>query len=67
MAEREAPFEHVMEPGSGKAVPVLRGQILRVLVNIDLANAVGGIDSNDGRCQVVADTGAAACPTIPTR
>ena len=45
----------------------LRGQILRVLVNIDLANAVGGIDSNDGRCQVVADTGAAACPTIPTR
>ena len=30
MAEREVVFEHVMEPGTGKAVPVLRGQILRI-------------------------------------
>ena len=28
--EREVLYEHVMEPGSGKAVPVLRGQILRI-------------------------------------
>ena len=45
----------------------LRGQILRVLVDSDLSKVVGGIDSNDGRCAVVADSGAAACPTIPTR
>src|SRR3954453_3316113 len=30
MADRETLFEHVMEPGTGKAVPVLRGQILRI-------------------------------------
>jgi uncharacterized protein len=30
VAEREVVYEHVMEPGSGKAVPVLRGQILRI-------------------------------------
>ena len=30
MAEREVAYEHVMEPGTGKAVPVLRGQILRI-------------------------------------
>jgi uncharacterized protein YcgI (DUF1989 family) len=30
VAEREVLYEHVMEPGSGKAVPVLRGQILRI-------------------------------------
>ena len=30
MVEREILFEHVMEPGTGKAVPVLRGQILRI-------------------------------------
>jgi hypothetical protein len=30
MSERSLAFEHVMEPGTGKAVPVLRGQILRV-------------------------------------
>src|SRR5438445_2816457 len=27
---RQLLFEHVMEPGTGKAVPVLRGQILRM-------------------------------------
>lgn len=27
---RELSFEHIMEPGTGKAVPVLRGQILRL-------------------------------------
>jgi uncharacterized protein YcgI (DUF1989 family) len=30
VADREVLYEHVMEPGSGKAVPVLRGQILRI-------------------------------------
>jgi uncharacterized protein len=30
MAEREVVFEHVMEPGTGTAVPVRRGQILRI-------------------------------------
>jgi uncharacterized protein YcgI (DUF1989 family) len=30
MSGRTVLFEHVMEPGTGKAVPVLRGQILRI-------------------------------------
>lgn len=30
MTERTVQFEHVMEPGTGKAVPVQRGQILRI-------------------------------------
>ena len=30
MAEREVVYEHVMEPGTGKAVPVLRGRVLRI-------------------------------------
>jgi uncharacterized protein len=30
VAERKVVFEHVMEPGTGKAVAVLRGQILRI-------------------------------------
>lgn len=30
MADRRLLFEHLMEPGTGKAVPVLRGQILRI-------------------------------------
>jgi len=30
MADREVLYEHVMEPGTGKAVPVMRGQILRI-------------------------------------
>ena len=30
MSERERVVEHVMEPGTGKALPVLRGQILRI-------------------------------------
>ncbi|MFL5836335.1 MAG: DUF1989 domain-containing protein [Solirubrobacteraceae bacterium] len=30
MSARDVVFEHVMEPGTGKAVPVLRGQILRI-------------------------------------
>jgi hypothetical protein len=42
---------------------VLRGQILRALDNIDLARAVGGLDSGNAQCQVAADSGAAACPT----
>jgi uncharacterized protein len=30
MSERELLLEHVMEPGTGKALPVMRGQILRI-------------------------------------
>ncbi|HZQ03585.1 MAG TPA: urea carboxylase-associated family protein [Gaiellaceae bacterium] len=30
MTGRDVVFEHVLEPGTGKAVPVLRGQILRI-------------------------------------
>jgi hypothetical protein len=45
----------------------LRGQILRVLVDIDLSNAVGGADSNDAPCQAAADTGRVDCPGWPTR
>jgi hypothetical protein len=41
---------------------VLRGQTLRVLGNINLARAVGGLDS-DVRCPAAADSGDAACPT----
>lgn len=40
---------------------VLRSQTLRVLHNVDLTRAVGGIDS--GISPVVADSGAAECPT----
>jgi uncharacterized protein len=29
-AERNLVFEHVLEPGTGKAMPVLRGQVLRI-------------------------------------
>ena len=40
---------------------VLRGQTLRVLNNIDLVRAVGGLDPSG--VAVVVDSGAAACPT----
>jgi len=30
MSNRELVLEHVMEPGTGKALPVLRGQVLRI-------------------------------------
>jgi uncharacterized protein len=30
MSDRQLVLEHVMEPGTGKALPVLRGQILRI-------------------------------------
>lgn len=45
---------------------VLRGQTLRALDNVDLARAVGGLDSGDAACptgHAAADSGAAACPT----
>jgi hypothetical protein len=42
---------------------VLRSQTLRVLHNVDLTRAVGGLDSGGGTCLVVADSGVAACPT----
>jgi hypothetical protein len=44
---------------------VLRRETLRALATVDLARAVGGLDSADARCLAAAttDTGAAACPT----
>lgn len=42
---------------------VLRSQTLRMLVNIDLARAVGGLNSDNAQCPAIADTGDAACPT----
>lgn len=42
---------------------VLCSQTLRVLANVDLARAVGGLDSGNVQCAAVADTGDAACPT----
>ena len=46
-----------------KLVP--RRETLRALATMDLACAVGGLNSADARCLVLAttDTGAAACPT----
>lgn len=46
---------------------VLRGQTLRMLADIDLAHAVGGFDSGNAPCRVVADTNPVDCPTWPTR
>ena len=42
---------------------VLRSQTLRVLHNVDLTRAVGGLDFSNGMCPALADSGAAACPT----
>jgi hypothetical protein len=42
---------------------VLRSQTLRVLHNVDLARAVGGLDPSDGTSPAAVDSGAAACPT----
>jgi hypothetical protein len=44
---------------------VLRSQTLRVLADMDLVRAVGGLDSGNAPCPRVADTGDAACPTWP--
>jgi hypothetical protein len=49
---------------------VLRSQTLRMLADIDLTRAVGGLDSNNAQCLAAADSGAAACTTtiaaVPT-
>jgi hypothetical protein len=42
---------------------VLRSQIVRVLTNLDLTHAVGGLDSGDARCPKIFDTGDVACDT----
>lgn len=44
---------------------VLRSQTLRMLADIELTHAVGGLDSSNAPCPAAADTGAAACPTWP--
>ncbi|TMQ07328.1 MAG: hypothetical protein E6J90_22800 [Deltaproteobacteria bacterium] len=46
---------------------VLQSQTLRVLADIDLAQAVGGLDSGNVQCPAVADTGRVDCPGMPTR
>ena len=45
---------------------VLRSQTLRVLADIDLTRAVGGLDSGNMQCPAAVDSGAAVCPTWPT-
>jgi hypothetical protein len=40
---------------------VLRSETLRTLNNMDLARAVGGIDSGNAQCTALFDTGAKAC------
>jgi hypothetical protein len=44
---------------------VLRSQTLRVLHDVDLTRAVGGLDSGDAICPTghAADSGPAICPT----
>ena len=42
---------------------VLRGQTLRVLADLDLARAVGGLDAANAPSPAVPDTGRVACPT----
>jgi len=42
---------------------VLRTQTLRVLVDMDLTRAVGGLASGNALCPAVADTGRVDCPT----
>jgi hypothetical protein len=44
---------------------VLRAQTLRVLADVDLRGAVGGLDSGNAPCPAVVDTGDVACPTWP--
>ena len=44
---------------------VLRSQTLRVLANIDLARAVGGLDSDNVQSPAVVNTGDKACPGWP--
>jgi hypothetical protein len=44
---------------------VLRSQTLRALADVDLTGAVGGLNSGNAQCPVVADTGDIACPTWP--
>jgi hypothetical protein len=50
---------------------VLRSQTLRVLENIDLGRAVGGLDSGAAACPTghaaAADTDRVDCPGWPTR
>jgi hypothetical protein len=57
-----------MKKASPKKTPrklVLHSQTLRALADLDLARAVGGLDSNNAPCLAVADTGRIACPTWP--
>jgi len=42
---------------------VLRSEMLRTLANMDLARAVGGVDSGAAPCVAVFDTGRVNCVT----
>jgi hypothetical protein len=42
---------------------VLRSQTVRVLANLDLARALGGLDAANVPSPAVPDTGRVACPT----
>ncbi len=42
---------------------VLRRETVRALANLDLARAIGGLDSGNVQCRAVADTGDKICDT----
>jgi len=42
---------------------VLHSETLRTLANMDLARAVGGVDSGAAPCAAIRDTGRIACVT----
>ena len=42
---------------------VLRSETLRTLANMDLARAVGGVDSGAAPCAAIYDTGLKNCPS----
>jgi hypothetical protein len=44
---------------------VLRSQIVRMLADLDLTRAAGGLHAGTAQCPVAADTGDADCPTWP--
>jgi len=42
---------------------VMRSETLRTLATMDLARAVGGVDSGAAPCAAIYDTGRVACPS----
>ena len=42
---------------------ILRRETVRALANMDLARAIGGLDSGNVQCRAIAETGDKACDT----